>query len=108
MNNPQESEKSRGSINERELETRDEAMMDNFAKYTGQWRIGTMIREGKGVQIWPDGSIYEGWWRENKAHGRGRIIHANGDIYEGDWMEDRAHGYGVYMNSGGARYEGKW
>jgi hypothetical protein len=28
-----------------------------------------------------DGSIYEGYWKENKAHGYGRLIHADGDVY---------------------------
>jgi hypothetical protein len=29
-----------------------------------------------GVLIWPDGSIYEGWWKNNRANGLGRLIHA--------------------------------
>ena len=31
----------------------------------------TEIREGMGVQVWSDGSKYEGFWRDNKANGRG-------------------------------------
>ena len=46
------------------------------------------MREGKGRQIWPDGSMYEGWWRDNKANGKGRLIHADGDVYEGEWLDD--------------------
>ena len=41
------------------------------------------IRQGKGRQIWPDGSMYEGWWMDNKANGKGRLIHADGDVYDG-------------------------
>ena len=44
---------------------------------------GSDIRQGKGRQIWPDGSMYEGWWKENKANGKGRLIHADGDVYDG-------------------------
>jgi len=33
--------------------------------------------------LWPDGSKYEGMWKNGKANGRGRMTHANGDVYEG-------------------------
>ena len=45
-------------------------------------------REGKGIQIWNDGSKYEGYWKNDKANGRGRLIHSYGDVYEGEWFED--------------------
>ena len=48
------------------------------------------IREGRGIQIWLDGSRYEGYWKNNKANGKGRLIHADGDVYEGDWKDDKA------------------
>jgi hypothetical protein len=38
----------------------------------------------------------------------GRLIHADGDIYEGEWKDDKAHGFGVYQHSDGAKYEGQW
>ena len=69
---------------------------------------GKDIREGKGRQIWPDGSMYEGWWRDNKANGKGRLIHADGDVYDGHWVDDKAHGFGVYCHLDGAKYEGQW
>ena len=69
---------------------------------------GTEIKHGQGKQIWPDGSMYEGWWVENKANGKGRLIHADGDVYDGDWKSDKAHGKGVYCHLDGARYEGDW
>jgi hypothetical protein len=28
------------------------------------------------------------------ANGKGRLIHADGDVYEGLWKDDKAHGYG--------------
>ena len=67
-------------------------MLENGAKYEGEWLKDTDIRDGRGVQIWLDGSRYEGYWRENKANGRGRLIHADGDVYEGEWKDDKAHG----------------
>ena len=44
---------------------------------------GQDVRCGKGKQIWPDGSMYEGWLQDNKANGKGRLIHADGDVYNG-------------------------
>ena len=58
-------------------------MRENDAKYTGELNRMTQEREGKGVQIWSDGSRYEGFWLKDKANGRGRLIHADGDVYEG-------------------------
>mmetsp|Transcript_39956 Transcript_39956/g.29462 ORF Transcript_39956/g.29462 Transcript_39956/m.29462 type:complete len:101 (+) Transcript_39956:290-592(+) len=64
-------------------EKRPLVLLENNAKYEGEWLVGTDIRDGRGVQIWSDGSRYEGYWKANRANGRGRLIHADGDIYEG-------------------------
>ena len=42
-------------------------LLKNGATYTGQW-LGE-VREGFGFQVWPDGSKYEGFWRNDKANG---------------------------------------
>lgn len=107
-------------------------LLENGAKYEGEWyesssslylisffsRIFLIIicfriadsdvRDGKGIQIWLDGSRYEGYWKNNKANGRGRLIHADGDVYEGEWKDDKAHGEGIYTHVDGSRYEGHW
>lgn len=48
--------------------------------------LKTGDKDGKGKQVWPDGSVYEGWWMNDKANGKGRLIHGDGDVYEGDWV----------------------
>ena len=82
--------------------------LENAARYEGEWDADRNMRDGKGMQIWADGSIYEGYWRNDKANGRGRLIHADGDVYVGDWKDDKAHGFGSYYHTDGARYEGYW
>ncbi len=77
-------------------EKRPLIMLENGAKYEGEWLKNTEVRDGRGVQIWSDGSRYEGYWRNNRANGKGRLIHADGDIYEGEWTDDKAHGFGKY------------
>lgn len=59
------------------------------------------------MRIWTDGSIYEGWFKQDKAHGMGRLIHADGYTYEGLWEADMASGEnGVYRHSDGTEYNG--
>lgn len=46
--------------------------------YNNYWE-----REGYGILILPDGSKYQGFFKTNKMHGRGRLVGINGDYYEG-------------------------
>ena len=46
--------------------------------------------------------MYEGYWKDNKANGKGRLIHADGDVYNGFWKDDKAHGQGIYSHLDGA------
>ena len=48
-----------------------------------------------GVQIYEDGSRYEGFWKEGMNNGKGRLIHADGDMYIGMWKDNMAHGHGI-------------
>lgn len=45
--------------------------------------IKKKIKEGQGVFVWADGSIYEGNFRDNEPNYHGRIIYATGNVYEG-------------------------
>lgn len=81
--------------------------LDNQAIYSGQWSKNGQ-RCGKGSQIWPDGSKYDGYWKNDMANGRGRLIHADGNVYEGEWIDDKTNGYGVYTHIDGTRYAGNW
>ena len=40
-------------------------------------------RHGFGIQVWPDGAKYEGYWRDNVANGKGKFYHIDGDVYNG-------------------------
>ncbi len=41
----------------------------NGVIYHGEWKGN--VREGYGVQVWPDGAKYEGEWQDGKANGKG-------------------------------------
>lgn len=66
----------------------------------------TKQRDGLGIQLWPDGSKYEGMWKNGRCNGMGRMTHANGDIYQGEWRDDQANGVGTFVDTNGARYIG--
>ena len=90
-----------------ELIMRQPYELDNGAIYQGQW-TKEGLRHGRGVQVWKDGSKYEGYWKNDMANGRGRLIHSDGDVYEGEWLNDKAHGRGTYVHMDGAQYTGEW
>ena len=94
--------------NYNKVEVREMIILENQARYEGQWLRGQQVRQGQGKQIWPDGSMYEGYWLDNKANGKGRLIHADGDVYDGYWKDDKAHGQGTYSHLDGAEYRGHW
>ena len=40
--------------------------------------------------------FFTGYFRNDKAEGKGKFIHAGGDVYEGDWKNNKANGYGKF------------
>jgi hypothetical protein len=81
--------------------------VENGAIYIGEWDSQGR-RCGQGLQVWTDGSKYEGYWLNDMAHGPGRLIHLNGDVYEGEWANDKSHGKGRYWHIDGSEYIGGW
>ena len=65
-------------------------------------------REGFGKYYLSDGSIYKGFFRNNKMDGRGRIVNINGFIYEGEFKNGYSNGYGKYVALDGTTYKGTW
>ena len=49
--------------------------------YEGEWLNDK--KDGKGVQLYGDGSRYDGFWKDGEYHGHGRLISITGDIYIG-------------------------
>eukprot|EP00826_Nyctotherus_ovalis_P002902 TRINITY_DN10583_c0_g5_i1.p1 TRINITY_DN10583_c0_g5~~TRINITY_DN10583_c0_g5_i1.p1 ORF type:complete len:372 (+),score=40.79 TRINITY_DN10583_c0_g5_i1:143-1258(+) len=88
------------------LEDLEAFELDHGAIYIGQW-TKSGLRWGRGVQCWPDGSKYEGYWKHDMANGKGRLIHSDGGVYEGNWVNDKASGRGTYSYNG-SQYSGEW
>lgn len=80
--------------------------LDNFyspdgCQYKGQMKLiqnvdgNILAQHGKGLQSWPDGAIYDGFWHEGKMQGHGKFIHANKVVYEGEFVGNKANGIGT-------------
>lgn len=95
------------------LEKKDRVKVLQFESMSGQniYYLGE-VQDGKangaGVGIWPTGSIYRGFWKNNRRHGEGTIESHNGEKYEGQWTEGKREGEGVYYWPTGERYDGEW
>ena len=60
------------------------------------------------MQLWPDGSLYQGSFFNNLKHGHGRLLHANGNVYEGNFEQGVASGLGTMTYDDGTCYVGQW
>jgi hypothetical protein len=62
--------------------------------YDGEWRDNTP--NGWGVFRWPDNSVFQGMWKDGRRHGNsGILIVSDGFRYEGAWVENAMEGRGV-------------
>jgi hypothetical protein len=77
------------------------------AQYIGEI-TGDSIKHGRGVAIYADGSLYEGFFKNNQRHGSGRFIYANGDVYMGTFINGLCEGYGLYDALEDTDFKGYW
>ena len=62
-------------------------------------------RDGFGIQLFPNGCFYIGFWKNNKAHGMGKLVIKDGTYYEGQFFKNTiTEGILSYYN--GAKFEG--
>lgn len=63
------------------------------------------VRDGFGVQLFPNGCAYVGFWKDNSANGFGRLVLPDGTYYEGEYRNNNIQtGLVAFFN--GAKYEG--
>ena len=90
------------------LEKKEPMILESGIIYYGEWDVNFVTKHGRGIQIWPDGSYYMGYWDNNKAEGKGEFVHSTGDVYEGNWHNNKREGKGVYHSKQGMEYNGDW
>jgi hypothetical protein len=75
------------------------------ALYVGELSNG--VREGHGVQHFPNGYKYSGHWAANKACGQGKLEYTDGTFYEGTFKDNRFV-EGILSFYNGAKFVGKF
>ena len=78
----------------------------NGERYEGDWTDGEIT--GKGIKTWPSGDRYEGDWKDGNMHGKGIYNWPNGDKYDGEWKDDKMEGKGIKTWPDGGKYDGEW
>ena len=76
--------------------------------YLGFINKNNYNKELYGTYYYNDGSIYKGFFENDKIKGRGRLMLANRYIYEGDFVEGLFNGFGKLYTLNGLKYEGNW
>ena len=61
---------------------------------------------GSGVMEYPDGSRYEGEWKDGKRYGKGVLTHS-GIVYICEWKDCRMDGWCIEVGSDGMKTEGQ-
>ena len=87
----------------------DRTLEENGTVFFGQTDFFTKSREGKGYQVFADGSFYEGCWKSNQPCGFGRKLGSDGLMYLGNWRRGKFHGKGAVVwleNSMEFKYKG--
>jgi len=74
--------------------------------YDGFFRAG--VKEGQGTQKWLDGSFYQGPFKEGKRHGKGVHQWPTGEVYEGEFVDDKRSGTGSYTWPTGDKFQGQF
>ncbi|CDW80566.1 UNKNOWN [Stylonychia lemnae] len=81
--------------------------------YDGEFVMGQ--KTGLGKQIWPDGSVFVGYWENDMINGivnisyqkfQGRNQWNDKRQYEGEFLNNLMHGFGKFTFSDGKTYEG--
>lgn len=76
--------------------------------YNGEWDIKMQEQNGLGTMQYSwDGSIYNGYWLQGKAHGRGQLYSDHFE-FNGCFEKDKFHGKGSYWLKNESYYDGDW
>ena len=65
-------------------------------------------RNGEGVYVFPDGSRYNGMFKNRRIEGEGTLEYADKSKYTGSFIGGAQHGQGLMQYSDGSSYEGNF
>ncbi len=72
---------------------------------SGEFKNGFLL--GKGIYIWPSGTVYEGDWENGEKNGMGVAFNIRQKWrYEGQFKDGNYHGNGIFHYEDGTFYIG--
>jgi hypothetical protein len=77
-------------------------------QYCGETDRNTQLFEGLGSLTKPDGSFFQGWWKQGKKNGFGREVAANHTVYTGNFAFNVKRGYGELQHCDGRLFKGQF
>lgn len=77
----------------------------NQVVYEGEWRND--MKEGNGHLLYEHGT-YNGMFKSDFFHGRGKLSWRNGDVFDGDFHRGERTGRGIMKFGNGDSYEGEF
>jgi antitoxin component YwqK of YwqJK toxin-antitoxin module len=81
----------------------------NMQRRMSEKRKNSPSRPQYVVEMFKQGSRYEGYKLNNMRHGKGKFFYQDGGLYEGDWVNNKMTGEGkLFYQSGRLAYEGSW
>lgn len=63
-------------------------------------------QNGRGIEIWSDGSYYHGNFSDGVKQGYGVYFWADGSKYSGEWQHDEMSGKGTFQWADGRQFQG--
>jgi len=72
----------------------------------GEWRYGELT--GRGSYRVPNGTQYDGTFRNFRPHGQGQLLYRDGSRYDGEFRDGKRHGLGTYRYPNGDVYIGEF
>jgi hypothetical protein len=84
-----------------------EILWPSGARYRGPLDPGSRLSQGKGTLDYPDGSVYEGEFKQGRLTGTGVMKYASGEIRSGTFIDGALNGHGSIVYADRSRYEGE-
>ena len=82
---------------------RDIYELNNYSCYLGEWKVREeLIKHGRGLCIWNDGSYYMGQIMDDNHQGFGVLQYPNSERIEIGWNKGVMHGKGKYYKTDGS------
>lgn len=66
-----------------------------------------LVKHGSGVSS-SSRKVYEGLFKDDHRHGKGRLVFASGTKYQGEFQRGEFHGAGKMSYSNGSSFSGQW